>query len=79
VSRRTVVICDLCGAEQPVPPGTPPPVAWAGIDACPGCLGSTRLVREVLEAVARVTSAAVMVCPADVIPERTRPRNKTSQ
>jgi hypothetical protein len=71
MSRRTVIVCDLCGAEQP---GTPPPVAWAGADVCSSCLSSTRPVREVLEAVTRVTATMpAMVTPADILPERTRP------
>jgi hypothetical protein len=76
MSRKTVVVCDLCGHEQALPPGTVPPVAWAGVDACPSCLNSTRLVREVLEAVARASTT--LVSPADLVPERTRPRRTSA-
>jgi hypothetical protein len=60
---------------QVVQPGEVPPPSWYNADFCAGCLKSARTVSEVLEAIGRVTgNGSTLVGPADVIPERTRPR-----
>jgi hypothetical protein len=76
VSRRTVVTCDLCGAEQQVQPDQVPPPPWFNADFCNDCLKSARPVSEILAVIARLGGTSY-VSPADIIPERTRQR-KTS-